>query len=325
MEYRYDNSVESSNTPFSKKVRDYGLYRCMVIGVDYIDSANNFSGTGKNPQVLYEVMVLGGFKEGQLITGVRLASSMGGGQYNYYERVLKKASKKTSTPLHEQDGDIVYLQFLQGNVDAPTIIAMGVNCQDSTQTGATKALGPIERKQYNGIYQYTNKDGEFLLTRKGGSYNATTDQFIPIETGTFESRLVLEDDNIIIEDASNGITINKSGNLITLSTKSGKTKITINGTTDKVVVNAEHIELGDATLEYIVKSKMLKDWIKNEIDSVYNGHTHPVPAVVPLALAAVAVTPLIPPPPVSLSIAAPNEKMTDPSEADLASLKHKVE
>ncbi len=230
--YRRDLSVESANTPTpsnTHKTKDYAMYKCMVIGVYYKDSKLNITTNSKNPQVVYEVVILGGFQAGQQISNVRLSANLGG-QYNYSERVLRKASKPLhSTRLSEQDGDIVFVQFIQGNKTAPEIIGLGTNALDGDSTGATIEDGPRYVEQYNGIHTSINKDGEYVLTRKGGTYDASTDVFTPTEDGTFQSKITLNAEGIKIEGdvgtvevvGSDGATLKLEGSKVALGDSNG--------------------------------------------------------------------------------------------------------
>src|SRR4051812_1808156 len=127
MRQRWDRSIQSNNTPTYDKEGisrdDHGMYRCMIINILYVDDENNISKNAKNPEVLYEVVILGGHASGQTLSYCRLASYIDGDK-NYSERTLKKTSKDISkVSLSEHDGDIVYVQFIQGHDAYPVIIA----------------------------------------------------------------------------------------------------------------------------------------------------------------------------------------------------------
>ena len=182
--YRPDSSVESSNLPIKRNIYkeiDTKLYRAMIIEVRYIDDEFNITTNAKNPQVLYDAVILGGFNEGKIISNVR-NSATHGGMFNYYEALLKKTSKDlTKNPLNEHDGDIVYISFNQGNLSAPVIIGKATNPRDLDATGATKEDGPRLVEQFNGIYKNINKDGELIIEQKSGEYNAENDVFVPAD------------------------------------------------------------------------------------------------------------------------------------------------
>jgi hypothetical protein len=190
-----DGSVISANLPTednSYQPTDNRLYRGMIIGIHYTDSQKNLTYNSINPQITYDVVILGGFMEGVILTNCRLSSKYGG-CYNYHERVLRKISKQLhEIPLREQDGDIVLIQYIQGDPDFPQITGCGVSPLDKTKTGATEADGPRLVEQYNGIKKTINKDGEYFLHRKGGIYDAKKGYFIPSdESDEYTGEVVL--------------------------------------------------------------------------------------------------------------------------------------
>jgi hypothetical protein len=107
------------------------------------------------------------------------------------------------------------------------------------------------------------------------------------------------------------------GNLFKLNKTTGEVNFTHNAGTDIVIHPDGHIEIGTNSSEYIVMSKKLIDWVKNEINAVFNDHTHPPPAVVALAVTTSSTA-------TPADVPAPNETMSDPTESDLASEQHKV-
>lgn len=232
--YRPDLSIESANTPTSYNVQrtvDTTTYRCMVLDVTYVDDANNITKNGDNPQVLYKVVILGGFKEGQTISNVR-AGSLLGGNYNFHEQVYRKSSKiLNKDPLNTHDGDIVFVQFIQGDPKAPIILGCGTNALDKDNTGATKLLGPQNVIQYNGVHQLINKTGEFQITRKGGIFDEKKGYFIPVDSTTeksdsketFQAKFHLLDNKMLWSDPKSSILFEKDTQKYTLSVgKSGE-------------------------------------------------------------------------------------------------------
>lgn len=185
---RKDGSIQSSNLPAHNKLaknridKDYGMYRCMITKVHFVDDPQNT--TFLNRQVTYEAIILGGPKEGQILQNVKAMSEYGG-QYNFSERIYRPISTKNieDLPISEHVGDIVFIQFLQGNTRAPVIVGAGVQPQDLDFTGSTLADGFVDQWQYNGIYQLIDKNGNFLLQRKGGSLDPDSGVFIPDQDG----------------------------------------------------------------------------------------------------------------------------------------------
>jgi hypothetical protein len=252
----YDGSIESANTPTSynvQRTKDYSLYRCMIVDVLYIDSVLNITQKSTNPQVLYNAVILGGFAEGQLISNIRVSGLLGG-QYNYHERIFRKTSKiLNKDPLHKHDGDIVFVQFVQGDPNAPVIIGGGTNALDLQETGATIEDGPRSVHQFNGVQQILNKNGEFELTRKGGLYDANKDYFVPVgsdEAGDseedFQAKFHLLDNQMIWADPKSSIKVYKSG--LSIEEDGAGDKVSINTVGGcKIEINGTDITLIDAS------------------------------------------------------------------------------
>lgn len=206
---------------------DFGMYRCMVTKVYYVDDEGNL--TFENKQVTYDVLVLGGRKEGQVIPNVKAASLLGG-QYNYHERIYRATefpfSGPTKKPLNEHNGDIVYIQFVNGNTSLPVIIGAGVSTLDKTTTGATKEDGHVFREQYNGIKKSINKEGDLTLERFGGEWDPEAGYFKPAE----------EAETIIKLQKEEKLTINfKSGMVLSIDGKEDKVTATTG--------NSDYLEL----------------------------------------------------------------------------------
>lgn len=284
---RTDYSVQSANSPTLEnelyKGKDFSVYRCMITNVIYTDSPENVTKNSKNPQVIYEAVVLGGFKEGQLIDNIRLSSNLGG-DLNYSERILKKTTKRLKVdPLSSHDGDIVFVVFLQGDSSFPIIIGTGTNHQDTTKTGATKSDGPRMVQEYNGIKVEVTKNGDMTLTRKGGSFNSTENTFTTDEAGekvkvelegekttfTYESGLVVD-----VDGANDKMDITTAGGAkMSVDGTSGTIELQDNGT-GKVKITGDKIAIGASSAELL---QQISDQLEKIIDWANNTgavHTH---------------------------------------------------
>lgn len=239
MRIRGDGSIQSSATPTHQNIgrqEDYAIYRCMVTSVIYIDNPLNITANGQNPRVLYDVVVLGGFASGQVISNCRLSSDFGGNS-SFWERTLRASEKDVSkTRLSDCDGDVVFVQFVQGHTGYPVIMALDNGIMTSGILGATLELGPRSLRQFNGVQESINKDGELELQVKGGVAIPEKGSFKPAEapalftskvdktekyTRTFKSGLKVEEDG--------------KGDKITHTFKGGL-KVTTDGKNDSVKI-----------------------------------------------------------------------------------------
>lgn len=219
---RNDGSFESANTPAGWRQygdQDPGLFKAMITRVYYTDEQNNISKGSRNSEVVYEAIIIGGPREGQILTNVRDAASLGG-EYDANERIWRATSKKSfvkgsGTPLEEQDGDMVYIAFLNGNQNFPVILGASRHFKNKT-TGAKKADGPRVLWEYNGIRVLINNKGELLVTRYGGKIDSDKGAFVP-ETEE-SSNIQMLDGKIIIKDKDeNTITIDSAAKKITIA------------------------------------------------------------------------------------------------------------
>ena len=229
-------SVVSNNTPtptnnFARQ--DNNLYRCMITKVCYTDDPLNVTSNAPNPNVLYEATVLGGFFEGQLLSNISLASWLGG-QFNYAERTLRAASRPLNeVPLSEQDGDIVYIQFIQGDRLAPVIIGLGTQPLDGDGTGAATADGPLWVEQFNGVETRIDNMGNYSVIRKGGTLEEGV--FTPNETeADYTGQISLSDEDLILRNGDYTAVI--TSNDITISNMDG----------DSIVIGSGNVEIKNA-------------------------------------------------------------------------------
>lgn len=286
MRRRWNGSIQSANTPVYSNTgmsrEDYGMYRCMVTDVLYVDDDRNISKKSKNPEVLYEVVILGGKASGQTLSYCRLASYLDGDN-NYSEFTLKKASKDISkTKLSDNDGDIVYVQFVQGHDAYPVIIGMarGIN----QKIGTKKADGPRFIEGYNGVETLIDNKGQRITTMKGGQvkdggFKPGDSSVIKEEwnkdekiTTTFKSGLTVtadgKNDKVEIK-TSGGVVTSLDGKGNKISIKAGSTEILIDGASGKISLKGDSIDLGSAVSDFVTKFTALA--------SAFATHTHMVP------------------------------------------------
>jgi len=225
---RSDGSVQSSNLPDSRffkvaQTKDFGIYRCMVVKVHYVGDSENY--TNQNQQVTYSAIIVGGKNEGQEISNIKSISSFGG-QYNYSEKIYRSVNYRSqglsNKAFSEQEGDIIFVAYIQGDPTLPIIIGGGTQVLDLDSTGATREDGNLFREEYNGIYKFINKDGELTLTRKGGVYQTAEDYFLPQDKANkdpslFEARMRWFKNTMIWEDPQNSLEFLKTEKKATLS------------------------------------------------------------------------------------------------------------
>jgi hypothetical protein len=217
-----DGSIQSANLPAFNRLaknrvdRDFGLYRCMITRTFFVDDPNNT--TFENQQVTYEAVILGGAKEGTILQNVKAMSEYGG-EYNYSEKIYRPISTKNleDKPISQQDGDIVFIQFLQGNTRAPVIVGAGVQPQDLDFTGSTIADGYVSQSQYNGVYELIDKNGNYLLQIKGGALDSASGVFVPDQMGNLASLKMMQQQ--LLMQTQSGAQINVSGSTIAIGNK----------------------------------------------------------------------------------------------------------
>ena len=235
---RFDGSYQSANTPTYQNIGGYddtSVYRCLVTAVKFVDSPDNITQKSPAPRVLYDCIVLGGFKAGQPINNCRVMTTVGN-NFNYYEKILKPTSKKfPDERLSEHDGDIVFVQFIQGKSSFPVIIGVDNGIKPNKAFGAKKEDGLRELREFNGIYENIDKDGVHTFKRFGGEYNAETLEFTVAEEAEYTR--TIEKEEVVTETFKSGLTIKKDGmnDKITQTFKSGLV-IETDGTNDKASV-----------------------------------------------------------------------------------------
>ena len=182
MIYRNDGSVESANTPTIRNtmtVPDYNKYRCLVTEVLFVDSPRNLTRNSPNPRVLYNCVILGGFRSGNTINNCRVQSTMGS-PTAFYERVLKATTVQVGEgSLSNHDGEIVYVEFVQGDRNFPVIVGYDNSFAENPMIGANSEQGPRLLESFHGITTEINNVGEYSISRTGGTFEEEC--FVPAE------------------------------------------------------------------------------------------------------------------------------------------------
>ena len=334
-----DGTVISSNTPISEKndftnvLAENGIYKAIILNTWYRDSKNNKS----KKFTEYHVRIVGGELFGREFPNVQATDGFGS-PVNFNEKVYSQKSKKIKS--NTKDGNdsppevfnnaYVMISFLNG--DTPIITGAwphsNKKVNNSSESTAERLLG-----EFNGIRWHINKEGEFIFTYTGGirednletehptgKYSGTEPVQIKIDKTGSISILDKECEEIKMDRANKKITITQYAD--TLDNESDAdyqdsdispsgaivNQVTLDKTNNKIIINSDNVELGDATLEYICKSKLVTDYINNVIRATYESHTHLANLGFPTS------TP-----------SAPNDTMTIATEVLLASQKHKTE
>jgi len=181
---RDDGSVRSANSTWNTRfqARDYGLYRGVIKDVIYIDDDRNSSG-GPTPanEVLYNVMIVGGERDGQIFANARVMKTLGGFD-NWEEVILKKTEGLSGLDhsnllaavdphlrqLRSLSGDVVYIQFLNGVTNMPVIVGLGHH--QVAEMEATADQGQRFRRKFNGIQTEIDKDGMWTFSKDNGAF-----------------------------------------------------------------------------------------------------------------------------------------------------------
>ena len=241
MRLRPDGSIQPSSVPTWQNVtikEDHAIYRCMVTALKYSDDPRNITANAPNPRVLYDVVVLGGLAAGQIITDCRLSSEFGGIN-SYWERTLQASSKEvTGAKLADCDGDVVFVQFVQGHVGYPVIVALDNGIKTSGSIGAKLADGPLSKKQFNGVYEEVNKDGEWVFKVKGGKATVEKGSFTPNKDPLVS--LKIDKDEKYTREYKGKLKIEEDGkNDKVTTTFNGGLKVEEDGKNDKVVITTK--------------------------------------------------------------------------------------
>jgi len=179
--YRADGSIESVNNPIhgsGRAVRDFGLYQGMITDIFYVDSKGHPDPKAENVQVAYEVMLAGGDRDGQYLMNVMMLEKSGGIN-NYSEEIHKRAvllgfqdvantARLLGYTLDKLDGEVVYIQFINGDVNYPVIVGFAKHLLNK-ESGATEEEGIRKQSKFNGITTKINKDGEFSWVKDNGA------------------------------------------------------------------------------------------------------------------------------------------------------------
>lgn len=178
---RSDGSVRSQNNPVWQnraQPRDYGMYQAVVVSKK-IPNLNLSSTT--NAELTYNVRILGGERDGQMIFDCRVSRTMGGHQ-NYSDTTLKPSEDPTNLPIGSQfnftqfvgkeTGDYVYLQFINGDPSLPIIVGFAKHPQDpnSEVPDLPLSLGQQKIQKFNGVKSTIDPSGNYKWSKGLGTY-----------------------------------------------------------------------------------------------------------------------------------------------------------
>lgn len=282
MKIRRDGSIQSNNVPTFNNVQkrqDFGIYRCMVIAAKFADDTNNIAMNSKTVRVFYDVVIIGGLASGQILTNCRLLPQIGG-DTGFYERILTPATKSVSgSRLTDQDGDIVFVQFIQGHTGYPIIVGFdnGISNAYHELSGAKIDSTIVLRSLDHTHYKELHKDGTLresagFLVGEPAAIDTITNPNEELRTTNFRSGMTITEDgkNDLFEVAtSGGTTVLVNGNSNTIEIKSGSATIILDGNSGKISLQGNFIDLGTSVTDFVTKFTALATWA--------NTHTHMVP------------------------------------------------
>jgi len=176
---RPDGSIRSHNNPVWEnryQERDNGLYFGIVVETQ--TPGLNISATSAN-EMTYTVRLIGSERDGQLVFNCRIVRPLGGRQ-NFYDRTLKQATEITGldianelnpTLVGSENGDYVYIQFLNGETSLPIIVGLGKSPIDGqAELPETQPFGQHLISKFNGVETKINENGDFSWTKDVGAF-----------------------------------------------------------------------------------------------------------------------------------------------------------
>lgn len=221
--------ISSNNIAFSSTPRDYGIYQGQVINVRYVDDLENATNGLSSAEVLYTIMIVGGSRDGQVFETVRNICKEAGSNINFSETTLQASESPYQTsnqqnkdPLN-QVGDIVYIAFVEGNYFYPVIIGFGVNGLNTQQSTAAQA--PRKQSQFNGVQQLIDNNGNWEITKYGGTLDAST-----------PAKPVFKPN---ADSSSHDGQISINGQTVNINVNSGQVNITVEASNDSVKIKTQ--------------------------------------------------------------------------------------
>ena len=206
---RPDGSVQSANTPSwsntYEKLR-HGLYRVQLDKVGYPDdekdkTGDNLTSAELNKEVVYTGIVLSSTLGGQTLTNIRDGVHTSGEKDNFSERIYTvnrdKEDYNEEDPPQDQIGAIVYVGFLNGDVNFPVIVGCGTNF-NQTLENVNKGV-KTKRWQYNGIYFGIDEKGVLSVSKKDEFSISLNNKAIEIKTGKVTLKIDGESGEVEIE------------------------------------------------------------------------------------------------------------------------------
>lgn len=212
--FREDGSFDSSNNPIKENrhlVRDFGLYAAQIREVIYPDDIETpTDGQKQAPEVAYEIIIVGGPRDGQVFPNATTVNRFGG-RHNFEEIILKKTTTLLgndpasmllpTNPMEQLNGDVVYIQFLNGDPRFPIIIG---TARHPTQPAETAQSSDKQRLQtsYNGVTKTIDKDGVVTWEKAKGKYvdTPTPDKEGNLVQDTFLADLLEESVKVTLDN-----------------------------------------------------------------------------------------------------------------------------
>lgn len=162
------------------------VVRCKIAEVLYIDDPRNTTASSQSPQLQYNCVILDGPMQGTMVYNA-VDTATAGGKYNFTETVRTPSSSynvqtDADKDYHDDDGDIVLIQYLNGQLSNPMI--MSGYKHPKSQSTATKDRGVTQTTEINGVRTTVAADGFYLIQNMGGPVDRDGNRTNPDAAGS---------------------------------------------------------------------------------------------------------------------------------------------
>jgi len=167
-------SLGAKKSFFQKTKEKLGKVKCRVEEVLFVDDERNLTRNSANPQVEYNLTILGGPEAGRKIFNVKSSTPLGqGSPFNSGETILtpnlegdQSKEGDHGKSADETTGSVVMVDYMHGHEGSAVI----TGCMKHPLSGfaATKEDGYRSVFEYAGFIMGVDKDGAFSMVYGGG-------------------------------------------------------------------------------------------------------------------------------------------------------------